>query len=289
MQSNINLGENSPFNFFQLEEPFHRDNSSIVEQIKKREIDGVIAKSILTLQEVAEVKSFLIDLQENLYMTTPSGKIFPKPFAVINGERANQDAYAEYVALLDNYKLKHASIHLIFKKLNEFISNVASKYKVSSPTLKLNKCTVAEGTFRYLYPNKGGLYVHSGNYFQEQNEFFYSMLEEDIDMDNQLSYFIVLQNAEQGGELTLYDLIWEKGQIKDTPLNNEFVLDKEGKKIIIKDLINLKLRPQPGDLLMFYGGYIWHRVEDIEGNTPRITLGGFLNFSKDDQELYYWS
>jgi len=67
------------------------------------------------------------------------------------------------------------------------------------------------------------------------------------------------------------------------------VLDKEGKKIIIKDLINLKLRPQPGDLLMFYGGYIWHRVEDIEGNTPRITLGGFLNFSKDDKELYYWS
>lgn len=289
MQSNINLGENSPFNFFQLEEPFHQDNSAIVEQIKKREIDGVIAKSILTLQEVAEVKSFLSDLQENLYMTTPSGKIFPKPFAVINGERANQDAYAEYVAMLDDYKLKHASIHLIFKKLNEFISYAATKYKVSSPTLKLNQCTVAEGTFRYLYPNRGGLYVHSGNYFQEQNEFFYSMLEEDIDMDNQLSYFIVLQNAEQGGELTLYDLIWEKGQIKDTPLNNEFVLDKEGKKIIIKDLINLKLRPQPGDLLMFYGGYIWHRVEDIEGNTPRITLGGFLNFSKDDQELYYWS
>jgi len=30
-------------------------------------------------------------------------------------------------------------------------------------------------------------------------------------------------------------------------------------------------------------------VEDIKGESPRITFGGFLNFSKNNDELYYWS
>jgi hypothetical protein len=43
------------------------------------------------------------------------------------------------------------------------------------------------------------------------------------------------------------------------------------------------------DLLFFYGGRIWHRVNPIEGATTRITLGGFAAFSKNDQDIYYWS
>ena len=54
-------------------------------------------------------------------------------------------------------------------------------------------------------------------------------------------------------------------------------------------MLSEKFNPEPGDLLIFYGGRIWHRVEPILGSKPRITLGGFINFSDDDKKCFYWS
>lgn len=108
-------------------------------------------------------------------------------------------------------------------------------------------------------------------------------------MDDQLSYFVVLQQAESGGELTIYDMLWENVKRKESPENNDFVIDDNDKAIYLTEVKNFAVKPQPGDILIFSGGPIWHRVEDIKGNIPRITFGGFLNFSNDNKELYYWS
>jgi hypothetical protein len=135
----------------------------------------------------------------------------------------------------------------------------------------------------------GGLHVHCGNLFQAQSMFFYSLIKNDIDMDDQLSYFVVLQQSEVGGELTIYDMLWDKVKSKESPENNEFVIDDEGKHIYVNTLKSFAVKPKPGDILVFSGGPIWHRVEDIKGQNKRLTFGGFLNFSKDNKELYYWS
>lgn len=289
MQNNKQLGIEGTFNFIEITDIYSENNLKLVNQIKNRNLDGFIAKSLLSEEEVTSVVNFLSNLNEELYMQTPSGKIFPRPFAIITDIDEKLNEYKSYIEILNERKNSNAAIKLIFDKLDKYIKFCSSGFKVSNPVIKVNDVPVSEGTFRYLFKEKGGLYVHSGNYFQEQNEFFYSVIKNDIDMNDQLSYFIVLQNSEDGGELTLYDLIWEKGQTKDNPHNNEFVFLKDGSKVYIKDLSILKLKPKAGDLLMFYGGYIWHRVEDIKGDTPRITLGGFLNFSKDGKELFYWS
>ena len=108
-------------------------------------------------------------------------------------------------------------------------------------------------------------------------------------MDDQLSYFLMIQHPHSGGELTIYDLLWDTVKRKETMENNDFVIDDNDNKIYIKDTRKFAVDPQPGDIVLFAGGPIWHRVEDIGGTIPRITLGGFLNFSKDNTELYYWS
>ncbi len=115
------------------------------------------------------------------------------------------------------------------------------------------------------------------------------MLNSNLDMDNQLSYFVVLQNPEGGGELTLYDLLWKDVQHKDHPENNDYVIDLSGQRRYVSDLGQVAVQPMPGDLLIFHGGPIWHRVENIYGRIPRITLGGFINFSTNREHLYYWS
>jgi hypothetical protein len=67
------------------------------------------------------------------------------------------------------------------------------------------------------------------------------------------------------------------------------VIDARGNTIYLKDVEQFTVKPLAGDVLIFSGGPIWHRVEDIKGDTSRITYGGFLNFSKDGKELFYWA
>jgi hypothetical protein len=124
--------------------------------------------------------------------------------------------------------------------------------------------------------------------FQEQSPVYYQAVES-MKKEGQLSFFIVMQQPESGGELTLYDMVWEHVNGKDFPENNEFVLDKNGSKVFLNDVESKKFNPEPGDLLIFYGGKIWHRVEPIMGTKPRITLGGFINFSDDKKKCFYWS
>jgi hypothetical protein len=44
-----------------------------------------------------------------------------------------------------------------------------------------------------------------------------------------------------------------------------------------------------GDLLVFAGGELWHRVSKVEGSLTRYSLGGFMGFSHDGSRLYVWS
>ena len=50
-----------------------------------------------------------------------------------------------------------------------------------------------------------------------------------------------------------------------------------------------KIKPKPGELLIFNGGHIWHKVEDIKGKSDRITVGGFMDMSADKTKWLFWT
>lgn len=282
-------GDEIFFNF--IEVPFSEIGSSghLVRQIKNRELDGFIMKGVFSPEEVQQMKNFLDTMPSEEFMPTPSGKIFPAPFATITDTGERLEGYYHKLGQFDQYKAQRPAVQNLSDKLGQFFEAVARDYRVSIPINKIKEQAVAQGTFRLFYPNMGGLHVHCGNLFQAQSLFYYSLIQNDIDMDDQLSYFVVLQQSEKGGELTIYDMLWENVKRKETPENNEFVIDDEGRSIYMTDVKSFAIKPQPGDILVFSGGPIWHRVEDIKGSSPRITFGGFLNFSKNNEELYYWS
>jgi hypothetical protein len=283
-------GEEIFFKF--IEVPFSEveSNGDLVSRIKTNDIAGFIVKNVFTAAEIDFLKGFLKStMKEEDFMPTPTGKIFPAPFAVISDQEAQLALYYEKLTRFNTYKDSIPELKAFNTKLDKFFKLVASNYKVTVPVNKIKDKEVAPGTFRMFYPGKGGLHVHCGNLFQAQSMFYYSLIKNDIDMDDQLSYFVVLQQSEKGGELTIYDMLWDKVKRKESPENNEFVIDDEGNHIYVDKIKSFAVRPEPGDILIFSGGPIWHRVEDIKGENPRITFGGFLNFSKNEEELYYWS
>jgi len=282
-------GDDIFFNF--IEVPFSEieQRGDLVSEIKNRALDGFIMKDVYNLDEVSSIKTFLSNLDESEFMPTSSGKMFPAPFAIITNTEEKLDAYYSKLASFDNCKTNHDAIKKLMTKLDSFFKKVAKNYRVSIPYNKIKDKEVAPGTFRMFYPGMGGLHVHCGNLFQAQSMFYYSLIKNDIDMNDQLSYFVVLQQPEAGGELTIYNMLWDKVKRKESPENNEFVIDDSDNYIYVKDVPSFAVKPKPGDVLVFSGGPIWHRVEDTKGTIPRITFGGFLNFSKDGSELFYWS
>jgi hypothetical protein len=124
--------------------------------------------------------------------------------------------------------------------------------------------------------------LHVGNYFLETPA--YSDLAQRVDLEDQLSYFIPLQNPDQGGELIVYRLEWGQAAPEQT---------REGRG----NFDDLGSEPWPferfapgvGDLLLFNGGRFYHRVTRVAGSRLRWTIGGFLSFSPDGTRVLYWS
>ena len=113
-----------------------------------------------------------------------------------------------------------------------------------------------------------------------------------VDPETHLSYFVTLSAADAGGELILYDLQWSETQWPDTDKSGRDRTGTVGDKPIasvMEDYDQMSLNPGPGDLVLFDGGRILHRVSTVKGNRRRITIGGFVACSCDLKKVYYWS
>ena len=61
----------------------------------------------------------------------------------------------------------------------------------------------------------------------------------------------------------------------------------DNKAIDLSSVEQLKLTPEIGDMIVFAGGQIWHKVETVKGKKSRYRVGGFLTVSKDNKSLYF--
>jgi hypothetical protein len=142
--------------------------------------------------------------------------------------------------------------------------------------------------FRSFHPNEKSLIVHCGNTFQKMYPEFYDQLAPQVVIRNQMSFFIVLQKPQFGGELTLYDTPWCEKQSMSPPNS---ITDENGlQKNLVEDesVKKMTIDPAPGDMIIFRGGNIWHSVQAFGGSTDRITVGGFFGFTKEGNHIVCW-
>lgn len=138
-------------------------------------------------------------------------------------------------------------------------------------------------TIRFLPPGRGVMHAHTANEFCDTWG-AYSHLRDIARMWNSLSYFIVGQAPDAGGELVLYDLMWD-----DTPDDVLALGMSQERDDLLSRFDALSVPPGVGDMILFTGGRIWHRVAPVEGDAERVTIGGFVAFSKDEEQVLFWS
>ncbi|MBZ0120804.1 MAG: 2OG-Fe(II) oxygenase [Sandaracinaceae bacterium] len=109
---------------------------------------------------------------------------------------------------------------------------------------------------------------------------------ERIDTTTQLSFYVLLQAPEAGGELRIEPL--REGEPSGAPLRS---LPRD-EPAVLRALDRLEAIVPPmraGDLLVFDAGRHYHRVMPVRGARPRWTLGAFVARSKDHLRLWHWS
>ena len=282
-------GDRIFFNFLEIPASKLPESGDLIKRIKSNEIQGFLIKDFFSQQEVADILKAIEKPVAEAGMNTSTGKMFPAPFAIITDSGERLDSFYSQLQYFYDLMEREPAVKNCKEKIDTFFKLVGKDFKASVPINKVKKLPVSAGCFRMFLPNMGGLFVHCGNLFQRQSEYYYSLLENDIDMNDQLSFFWLLQNSEIGGELTIYDMLWKDVKRKASSEENDSVIDDNDKTIYLKDVPSFTVKPMPGDILVFSGGPIWHRVENIKGTTTRVTYGGFVNFSKDGKEIFYWS
>lgn len=242
-----------------------------VNQIYKGEIDGMLIKQVFTKEEMFRAKHQL-ENSKNLRNHVKYGETFG---TVLVEKVSNRVKYFQDVAVY------RSELNKIFAsgyeaRIKALLRKISGERKVEIASE--NNQTYAPAQIRFMEPNKGGLIIHKGSQNLHNPPFAY--LREITRIFEHLSYFLIIDKPEEGGELIVYDLPPEEAKKDVDDLIQNSAFEKCEKRYISPDI---------GDMVLFHGGTIWHKVADIKGKKSRISIGGFVALSKDDQKIFYWS
>ncbi|KST70366.1 2OG-Fe(II) oxygenase [Mastigocoleus testarum] len=239
-----------------------------INQIYKHDIHGIIIKEAFTPEEILKISSKIKHRKDNR-----KREIYGETLGTVLVANKGGDK-TEYFR---NANILREDLNNIFETsfettIQTICSQISGGRIVEVPQ-EYNQ-TYTSATIRFVHPNQGGMPLHKGNQFIDDPA--YNHLKQIAKMVNGLSYFIVISEPEEGGEL----LIYYPSQEQMTMARQDLDFDKGYKKYI---------KLAAGDMLLFQGGNIWHQVCDVQGQKERITIGGFMAISKCERKIYYWS
>lgn len=269
---------NRLFDFIEIDIDDVRRYPSIVQDIYARKINGAIIHHAFSDETVEAMLERLKRNDPPLCQTTyPWGRVYGR---VLVSPNTDLSQYFE------DAKKFRSSCKILFgegqdfeTRIEEILNRVAGGLSTAVPQYADHR-TYAPATIRVLEPGQG-LRLHCGNQFLHRLPKL-QHLSTISDLKNQLSYFVMLNTAEAGGDLLVYDIEWAETQ--NGILDGGQSIDE-----VIDTYDSLPLNLNAGDLLLFDGGRIWHQVTPVIGQQIRITIGGFISYSQDHRQIYYWS
>jgi len=188
-----------------------------------------------------------------------AGWASPMPFSLVTGLNV-----AEYIQSQKNgFTYSNIVDNLLLPYFSKMLNLPISKLSLDDT---FNYIEAPSVTLRSLSSQGEGMDLHIGyelNSFYKES--FYDRVRNEIDLSfGQLGFFITLQKPKQGGVLRIYES-WPKS-------NSCF-----------------EIFPEEGDMVIIFESGFWHEVTKPDGDKDRLSLGGFLAYSHNKDNLYCWS
>ncbi len=262
------------YNWITTDTESFSEHSNACEQICKGNLGGLLIKQVFSKEEIQNAR-IKIKAKQNKTNTTRYWETIGISLTDVEGdlERYFKESF------IFNLELKDIFAHNFETKLFSIFNNISGSQKLElAKTNDENK--FIPGQIRVLYPKKGGYKAHN------EHELFkyyklYEHLKPIVNEFEILSYFLVIDKPKIGGELILYDFLQEQ---TTSGMRNFFYTDQLD--AYLDNFRKQYINPDIGDMVIFNGGRIWHKVADFDGDKNRITVGGFLLSSQDNQKIY---
>jgi len=258
----------------------------------EEKIAGVLIKNFLTPEETKTMLDGLLRLPMEKKVRINEGfASFPMSFAqytqMRNGGIMTEEDYVNTASDFRQLFPSQFGMDVEHKLIHFFSDFFKGAHVESIYNNRFNKHMIPF-TFRELFPGSGELIAHCENLFFDEFPDFFEWLRRFQVEENKFSFFITLQAAEAGGELCCFDIHWDdvKKRVEPTLLQN---LDGKSLDLTNESIRRTYIKPEAGDLLLFAGGNVWHRVEKVAGSKSRVTLGGFVAKSVEPGKYYMWS
>lgn len=249
--------------------------------------NAYVIKDFLSTTETKIAINTFSYLSDFVKVPTPRGFIAPCSFAQFS--QAGMDLFSSTTNVFNAYDLR--GLEWLEKKLLDFFNDLKGDLNleplpIQTPS-EIIHCPLF--SFREIRADEAGMHIHSHNQLHELNPAFAEHAAVTIDLTNDVSYFILLQAPEQGGDLVLYDAPWQPGQRNSS---NDFIVQPDGSLLDVNNPAFVQKQTitlEPGDMVVFESGKTWHQVTAVKGELPRITLGGFFSKSKSGETVYYYT
>lgn len=269
-------------------------DSNLGRELLDEKLTGLIVRNFLSQDEIEAILKGLDELQKDNKTIVNDGFIsYPMSFAQYTQMRMSgamtEDDYVNVAHHLRTTFAEKFGVD-VEGRVAKYLEPLFGNAQVSPIYHPQKDDYLVPFTFRELLPGKGELIAHCENLFFDEFPQFFDWLKQMNIKDNKLSYFLTLQNTEAGGELCCFELNWK--DVKKRFEHN--ILQKTDGKIIDLDsesspVGKVRVKPNAGDLLLFVGGNVWHRVEKVKGSKSRVTLGGFVAEANKENTYYLWS
>jgi len=251
----------------------------IMGSIRNGKIDGILIKDFMPA-EIALSRGEILRHNPSLMRSTfcPYGRIYARTIIGIGNQ--SEQYFEDAQVFRSECEQFFGSEDSFEAHLGQLLSKIAGGRKVSLP-LGLDGSPYSPATIRWVDP-AGMIAPHCEKVYFQTGSLPFQLLNQIASADTIFSFFMVMTKPEAGGELVLYNFNWQNQNGNGG-----------GKKTDLKYL-NSHYNPtsipiSEGDLIIFDAGQIWHQISEVKGTIPRMTIGGFISFSKDDKTLYYFS
>jgi len=253
--------------------------STVIEDIQSGASDGIVIEGLLPPEDArrmsAQFKAMVRESpHEQIYHPTSFGHVFGATLM-----ESDLDHYFRRAALA-RQAFEQLFLHRFESLVFGTLSRLTSLYGIHLSVHQHNQ-VFAPASMRILEPGYASLEAHI---HQEFPMYFpsYQAISSQLDLSTELSFYIVLQKPDAGGELVLYDLQWQH-----TPpamlQQNVFLTGARSEDLEPYDQMLLGL--DAGDMILFPANRIWHKVAAVTGKEcERITIGGFLARARDAEE-----
>jgi len=272
---NINDKENSElYQWITLDIESVNKGSDSIDLLYAGDLSGILIKKVFSTSEIETAKKSIESLETEYHNTSYGVNIGCSLMQIKND--------------LNEYFQKTSEFRVQLRKIftNSFEQRI---FEIFNNLCNLRNIKLLEGEndriynpaqIRVVHPNKQGIKAHTGNETFEKRQIYGHLkgIKKDVDI---LSYFVVIGKPEKGGELILYDFL---SQPTTPSMKQNFYscqLDS-----FLDNFRKQYINPDIGDMVIFNGGRIWHKVADFDGDKNRITIGGFFAHSQDNETVY---